>query len=51
MTSQNDRIAVYNIRVSAFDLYFTKANGGLCVFLVVRVGGGEGVLIPHTAMQ
>lgn len=47
MTSQNDRVAV----VSALDLYFTKANGGLCVFVVVRVGGWVGVLIRHTAMQ
>lgn len=55
MTSQNDRVALCHLRVSASDLYFIKANEGLhlflCVFVVVRVGGGEGALIQNTTMQ
>lgn len=45
MTSQNDRVVVCHLRVSAFDLYFTKANEGchrLCMSVYVWVGCGEG---------
>lgn len=51
MTSQNDRVVVGNLRVSTLDLHFSKANEGLCVFVVGRVGGGEGVLTHNSAMR
>lgn len=46
MTSQNDRVVRCHLRVSAFDLYFTRANEGchrlcvcVCGFVVWWVGG------------
>lgn len=51
MTSQNDRVVVGNLRALAFDLYFSEANEGFCVFAGVRVGVGEGVAIQRTATR
>ncbi len=47
MTSWNDRVVVDRFEVSALYFYFTKANEGLYVFVVVRVGGSADVLIQH----
>lgn len=47
-------VVVCHLRVSAFDLYFTKANEGchrFCMCIRGGLGVGGWILIQHTAMQ